>query len=80
MDILSEIIRIMTGGIASFGQGLGSGIQAIVQALFVNIDSTTGTQTLTVFGTLTVVFAALALCVGITRKIFGWVVTLGGRK
>ena len=80
MDILSEIIRILTSGIAEFGQGLGAGIQAVVQALFVNIDSTTGAQTLTVFGTLTVVFAALALCVGITRKIFQWVVTLGGRK
>lgn len=80
MDILSEIIRILTGGITEFGQGLGAGIQAIVQALFVNIDSTTGTQSLTSFGVLTVVFAALALCVGITRKIFQWVVTLGGRK
>lgn len=80
MDILTQIIQILTGGLVSFGTGLGSGIQAIVQALFVDVDTGTGAQTLTLFGTLIVVFAAISLCVGITRKLFAWVTSLGGSK
>lgn len=80
MSILSQIIEILTGGLVSFGTGLGAGIQAIVQALFVNVDSGTGAQTLTVFGTVIVVFAGVSLAVGITRRLFGWIVSLGGRK
>ena len=80
MTILQQIIEILVGGLSSFGTGLGTGIQNIVQALFVNIDSGTGAQSLTVFGTVIVVFAAVALAVGITRRIFNWIITLGGRK
>jgi len=80
MDILRQMIEILVGGLQSFGSGLGSGIQNIIQALFVNVDSTTGAQTLTIFGALVCAFAAIALAVGISRKIFGWLVTLGGRK
>lgn len=80
MSILSQIIEILTGGLVSFGSGLGAGIQSIVQALFVNIDSGTGAQTLTVFGIVITVFAAIGLAVGITRRLFNWVISLGGRK
>lgn len=80
MSILTQIIEILTGGLTSFGTGLGSGIQSIVQALFVSVDSTSGTQSLTIFGTLVTVFAGIALAVGITRRIFNWVITLGGKK
>lgn len=80
MDILTQIINILTGGLVSFGQGLGSGIQAIVQSLFINVDSGTGAQSLTMFGTLIVVFAAVSLAVGITRKLFAWVTSLGANK
>lgn len=80
MSILTQIIEILTGGLTSFGSGLGSGIQSIVQALFVSVDGTSGTQSLTIFGTLVVVFAGIALAVGITRRIFNWVITLGGKK
>ena len=80
MSILSQIIEILTGGLVSFGSGLGAGIQAIVQALFVNVDSGTGAQSLTVFGIVITVFAAIGLAVGITRRLFNWVISLGGRK
>lgn len=80
MDILTQIVNILTGGLVSFGQGLGSGIQAIVQALFIQVDSGTGAQSLTLFGTLIVVFAAVSLAVGITRKLFAWVTSLGANK
>lgn len=80
MSILSQIIEILVGGLSSFGTGLGQGIQSIVQSLFISIDTGTGAQSLTVFGILVTVFAAIGLCVGITRRLFNWVITLGGRK
>lgn len=78
--ILSQIIEILVGGLTSFGTGIGSGIQSIVQSLFVSVDSGTGAQSLTIFGVLIVTFAAISLAVGITRRLFSWVTTLGGSK
>ena len=76
--ILTEIIGILTGGLTSFGQGLGAGIQSIITALF--IDSSGTTPALSTFGGVITIFAAIGLAVGITRRIFNWLVTLGGRK
>ena len=80
MEILQQIIRILVGGLTEFGTGLGTGIQNIVQSLFVSIDPGTGAQSLTVFGVVIAVFAAIGLTVGITRRLFSWIITLGGRK
>ena len=79
-SILSQIIEILVGGLTSFGTGIGNGIQSIVQSLFVSVDTTTGAQSLTIFGMLIVTFAAISLAVGITRRLFSWVTTLGGSK
>lgn len=80
MSILSQIIEILVSGLTSFGSGLGAGIQSIVQALFVATDATTGTQSLTTFGILVACFGGLALCTGLTRRLFNWLITLGGSK
>lgn len=77
-SLLTEIIGILTGGLTSFGTGLGAGINGIVTSMFV--DSTGSTPALTTFGGLVAVFAAIGLAVGISRKLFNWLVSLGGRK
>lgn len=78
MTILNEIIQILTGGLVTFGQGIGNGIQAMVKALF--IETVEGVDGLSVFGQVIAIFAAVALAVGITRRLFTMVATMGGRK
>ena len=80
MEILNQIVQILTGGLVNFGTGIGQGIQSIVQSLFVDVNAGTGAQTLTIFGTIICVFAGIALAVGITRRLFSWVTSLGGSK
>lgn len=76
--ILTEILDIMISGLTTFGQGIGAGLQAIVTSMF--IDSTGGTDQLSVFGGVVAIFAAIGLGVGLTRLVYSWLVTLGGRK
>lgn len=80
MEILNQIVQILTGGLVNFGTGIGEGIQSIVQSLFVDVNASTGAQTLTIFGTIICVFAGIALAVGITRRLFSWITSLGGSK
>lgn len=76
--ILTEILDIMISGLTTFGQGIGAGLQAIVTSMF--IDSTGGTDKLSVFGGVVAIFSAIGLGVGLTRLVYSWLVSLGGRK
>ena len=76
--VLTEIIGILVGALTTFGQGLGSGIQTIVSSLF--LDTTGASPVLSTFGGVIVIFAAIGLAVGITRRIFQWLISFGGRK
>lgn len=76
--VLAEIIRILTGGLTSFGQGIGTGLSSIVQSMF--IDTSGQTYALTIFGGIVCVFGGLALAVALTRKVFGMLTTFGARK
>lgn len=80
MDIMQQIIQIMTSGLVTFGTNLGAAVQSIVQSLFVSVDGTTGAQSLSMFGTLVVIFCGIALAVGLTRRLFTWLISLGGSK
>lgn len=76
--ILTEILDILISGLTTFGQGIGAGLQTIVTSMF--IDSTGDAQKLSIFGGVVTIFAAIGLGVGLTRMVYGWLVTLGGRK
>lgn len=76
--ILTEIISILTGGLTSFGQGIGSALSSIVQSMF--IDTSGDNYALTIFGGIVCVFGGLALAIGLTRKVFGMLTTFGARK
>ena len=76
IEIVQEIVSILTAGIAGLAQGIGSGVNTFATAL-----AFTGTgqdQALSIFMILVVVFAGLALAVGLTRLIFNWLQNLGG--
>lgn len=74
--ILQEIITLLVSGITQLATGVGSGLQALVTAIF--IDSTGETQQLTVFGGLIVVFAGISLAIGLSRWVMNFVTSLGG--
>lgn len=74
-EIVSQIVGIITSGITSFAQGLGSGIQAFAKALA--FEGEGENQKLSVYFILTLVFAAVALCIGLTTRIFVWLSSLG---
>lgn len=81
MQILTAIIEILVGGITGIASGIGSGLSTLVTQIFV---TGAGTQqdpyTLSVFGTVIVVFAAIALAIGLCRLVVHWISTLGGGR
>ena len=78
MSILTEIISILTGGIVGVAEGVGSGLQSLATNIF--LDGTGETQTLSVMGTLIVVFAGIGLAIGLSKFVLHWVSTLGASK
>lgn len=73
--ILSEIIQLLTGGLTEMATGIGGGLQALVTSIF--LDGTGETQTLSVFGGIIVIFAGVALAIGLSRWVTNWVTSLG---
>lgn len=74
--VLSEMITILTDGITEFAQGIGSGLQNLVQSMFL-VEGTGGTQTLSTFGGITLAFAGISLAIGLSTLIFNWLTGLG---
>ena len=77
-NVLQEFVSILVGGISSLATGIASGIVDMTKALFLEVDSTTGAATgLSMFGGVVAIFAGLALAVGITTRVYTWIVSLG---
>ena len=81
-QIMQEIITIMTSGITTFAQSIGSGISTLVKSVFLE---TTGTgadavTSISTFGVLVCVFAGIALVIGLSRLIVAWLGSLGGSR
>lgn len=78
MAILTEIIQILVSGITGVATGIGQGLSSLAQNVF--LDVTGDSTKLSVFGTLVVVFAGIALAIGLSKFITKWVASLGARK
>ena len=74
-EIVQEIVEILVAGITQLGSGIGSGIQSFATALA--FQGTGENQTLSVYFILVLVFAGIALAVGLTTRIFTWLSSLG---
>lgn len=79
MNILTQIIQILVGGLSEMATGLGQGLNDFVSNLFVQ-TSTEGVQTLTVFGTVVIVFAGVGLAIGLSRWVVNFITSLGSRN
>ena len=74
--ILQQIISILIGGITGIATGLGSGLTALAQSIFLGTEA----GTLSVFGGLVVVFAGISLALGLCRWVVDWITSLGSRN
>lgn len=73
--VLQEIITLLTSGLTQMAQGIGGGFNAFMTNIFLD-SSGTGT-TLSVTGGVIVVFAAIALSIGLGRLIANYLFGLG---
>lgn len=78
MTILTQIIEILVGGITGVAEGVGAGLSELAQAIFLAGDGET--QTLSVMGTLIVVFAGISLALALSRWVLNFVTSLGARN
>lgn len=73
--VLPLIIQLLTGGLVQMASGLGAGIIAFVQNLFVSAEGA-----LTVFGELIIIFAGISLAIGLGRWVLNFCTSLGNRN
>lgn len=73
--IVTEIVQILVAGLTQLGTGIGTGVANFAQALA--FTGTGENQTLSVYFVLVIVFAGIALAVGLTSRIFQWLSSLG---
>lgn len=75
--ILTEIIDLLIGGITGIAGGIGSGLSELVSSIFLDVGETGTIEGMSVFGGLIVVFAGVALAIGLSRWVVNWVTSLG---
>ena len=77
VNVLKEFIQLLVGGIEEMASGIGSGVNAYVQDLFLAVSETGEVTGLSTFGAVVAIFGGIALAVTITTLIFNWVKSLG---
>lgn len=85
MEILEELTEILVGGIVNVAQGIGNGLQSLVQYIFLTgtTDAGTGAFTATGLSTMGIVivcFAGVGLALGLSRWVLNFVASLGARN
>ena len=73
--VLQEIVTLLTGGLTQMATGIGQGFQSFMSAIF--LDTTGGTTALSTTGGIIVVFAAIALAIGLGRLVANYLFGLG---
>lgn len=81
MAILQEIVEILVGGITNVATGIGSGLQSLVQNIFLTGAGTEASPyQLSTMGIVIVVFAGIGLALGLSRWVLNFVTSLGARN
>lgn len=75
-SVMTQIVDLLTSGITGIASGIGQGLQALVQNVFLT-EATGGGFELSTFGTVTIIFAGVSLAIGLSTLIFNWVTGLG---
>lgn len=77
-SFMTSIIEILTGGLTSIGEAVGTSLSNMATSIF--LTGTGETQALSVFGTLIVVFAGISLGLSLTRWVLNFVTSFGNRN
>ena len=75
--VLQSIIQLLVGGIKGIASGIGEGLSLLVQKIFLEVSETGDVTGLSVFGGVIVIFAGVALAIGLSRMVVAWVQSLG---
>lgn len=78
VDLLTQIIQLLVGGISGVASGVGGGLSTLAKSIFLDVGETS--TTLSVFGSLIVIFAGISLAVGLSRWVVNFVTSLGARN
>lgn len=73
--VLQEIVSLLTGGLTQMATGIGQGFQSFMSAIF--LDTSNSTTALSVTGGIIVIFAAIALAIGLGRLVANYLFGLG---
>ena len=76
--ILTQIIELLVGGITGVASGIGEGLSSLATSIF--LSGTGESQTLSVFGSLIIIFAGISLAIGLSRWVVNFVTSLGARN
>lgn len=76
LPIVSTITGIITAGIGTMAVGLGQGLSQLVQSIFIS-TANDGTMNLSTFGGVIIIFAGLALAIGLSKWITNWLSNMG---
>lgn len=76
--ILTQIIELLVGGITGVATGIGEGLSSLATSIF--LSGTGDAQTLSVFGSLIIIFAGISLAIGLSRWVVNFVTSLGARN
>lgn len=78
MTIFTQIIEILVGGLIGIGEGIGASLSAMATSIF--LTGTGAEQTLSVFGSLIIIFAGISLGLSLTRWVLNFLTSLGSRN
>ena len=80
-SVLQEIITLLVSGITQLATGIGSGLKSLVEAIFLTGEGTTASPyALSTFGGIVIVFAGIALAIGLCRWVMNFVTSLGAKN
>lgn len=75
--VLQEIITLLVSGVSQVATGIGSGLNALVTNIFLETPSGATSPQLSTFGGIIIVFAGIALAIGLCRWVINFVTSLG---
>lgn len=77
--LMTQIIELLVSGITGIATGVGQGLSTLAISIFLTTGSD-GSQTLSVFGSLIVIFAGISLAMSLCRWVVNFVSSLGARN
>lgn len=78
ISLLTEIISILVAGISELAAGIGAGLSELVTSIFLSGTGTTDDPyTLSIYGGIIIIFAAISLAIGLSRLVVSWLQSFG---